>query len=217
MQSGTGKVHGAQDEPGTKSQQIISFVERAREGDRVAFGYLVSLFYEDIFRMAYFRTHSEIDAEDLAQDIFIQAFKGLKRLKKADRFRSWLFSIAVNRVRDFQRRRQLFSFFGIHGEHGAIKMEADEERDEPEPLREVMKRDFWDQVGTFLERLSRLEREVFIMRFMDQLTLKEIAETLGKGESTVKTHLYRALKKFKKEAGILRLIGGWPERCLKGT
>ncbi|MEJ2024773.1 MAG: sigma-70 region 4 domain-containing protein, partial [Deltaproteobacteria bacterium] len=69
------------------------------------------------------------------------------------------------------------------------------------------KKDFWNQVGGFLKKLSRVEKEVFLLRFLDHLTLKEIAETLGKGESTVKTHLYRALRKFRNETGIRTLFG----------
>jgi RNA polymerase sigma-70 factor, ECF subfamily len=188
--------------------QIGDVVQRAKEGDRAAFGYLVSLFHEDIFRMVYFRTRSEVDAEDLTQDIFIQAFKGVKRLKDTDRFRSWLFSIAANRVRDFYRKKRFLFFMGAPGETGALKVEQQGEETDTEPLRNVEKKDFWNQIGGFLKKLSRLEKEVFVMRFLDQLTLKEIADALGKGESTVKTHLYRALKKFKKEPGIQALIGG---------
>lgn len=187
--------------------QIEDAVNRAREGDRAAFGYLVSLYHEDIFRMVYFRVRSEVDAEDLTQDIFIQAFKGVKRLKDVDRFRPWLFSIAINRVRDFYRKRRLLFFVGTPEESDALHAGNQEKNSDPEALRNVEKKDFWNQIGGFLKKLSRLEKEVFILRFLDQLTLKEIAQTLGKGESTVKTHLYRALKKFKKEPGIKALVG----------
>jgi len=187
--------------------QIEDVVNRAREGDRASFGYLVSLYHEDIFRMVYFRVRSEVDAEDLTQDIFIQAFKGVKRLKDVDRFRPWLFSIAINRVRDFYRKRRLLFFVGTTEDSDASHAVNQEKNSDPEPLRNVEKKDFWNQIGGFLEKLSRLEKEVFILRFLDQLTLKEIAQTLGKGESTVKTHLYRALKKFKKEPVIQALVG----------
>ncbi|MBW2093957.1 MAG: RNA polymerase sigma factor [Deltaproteobacteria bacterium] len=207
MREKTEKTSGAAKTAGTGSQ-IGDVVKRAKEGDRAAFGHLVSLFHEDIFRMVYFRIRSEIDAEDLTQDIFIQAFKGVKRLKEVDRFRPWLFSIAINRVRDFYRKKRLLFFMGAPGEAGALKMEQQEGETDAEPLRNVEKKDFWNQIGGFLKKLSRLEKEVFVLRFLDQLTLREIAETLGKGESTVKTHLYRALKKFKKEPGIQALIGG---------
>jgi len=206
MREQTQKTSETETQAGTASQ-IGEIVTRAKEGDRAAFGYLVSLFHEDIFRMVYFRVRSEVDAEDLTQDIFIQALKGVARLKEVDRFRPWLFSIAINRVRDFYRKRRFLFFMGTPGEAEVVKMEQQEEKTDAEPLINVERKDFWNQIGGFLKKLSRLEKEVFIMRFLDQLTLKEIAETLGKGESTVKTHLYRALKKFKKEPGIQALAG----------
>ena len=187
--------------------QIVGVVERAKGGDRVAFGSLVSLFHEDIFRMVYFRVRSEVDAEDLTQDIFIQAFKGVRRLKEVDRFRPWLFSIAMNRVRDFYRKRRFLFFMGTPNETELLKRKDHEEEGDAEPLQNLEKKDFWNQVGGFLKKLSRVEKEVFLLRFLDHLTLKEIAETLGKGESTVKTHLYRALRKFRNETGIRTLFG----------
>ena len=55
-----------------------------------------------------------------------------------------------------------------------------------------------------LDVLSRMEREVFLLRFFDQLSLKEITDALGKNESTIKTHLYRALKKIKSAFGDMQ-------------
>jgi RNA polymerase sigma-70 factor, ECF subfamily len=207
MQGKTQKTNWPDEEAGSTSQ-IVDLVNRARNGDRTAFGHLVALFHGDIFRMVYFRTRSEIDAEDLTQDIFIQAFKGVKRLKETDRFRSWLFSIAVNRVRDFYRKRRFLSFFGEPGEAGKFGIAQSERETEAQPLKNMERRDFWNHVGAFLKQLSRHEKEVFVMRFMDQLSLREIAEVLGKGESTVKTHLYRAVKKFRREPRMQALIGG---------
>ena len=86
--------------------QITSLVERARDGDRTAFEQLVSLFQDSIFRMVYYRTRSRMDAEDLTQEVFIKAFENLSNLRDLERFRTWLFRMAVNRVRDFHRQEE---------------------------------------------------------------------------------------------------------------
>jgi RNA polymerase sigma-70 factor (ECF subfamily) len=207
MQLNRGKAHVADENPGTDSRNTV-FVRRAVKGDRAAFDQLVSIFHEPIFRMVYVRTRSRVDTEDLTQDIFIQAFKSIGRLREVDRFRSWLYSIAANRVRDFHRKKRLRSFFMISSGEEIPGADSNDAYDDPEPLKNVMRKDFWGHLGGVFGKLSRLEKEVFTMRFIDQLTLREIAESLGKGESTVKTHLYRALKKFRKEKGILKLVGG---------
>jgi len=72
----------------------------------------------------------------------------------------------------------------------------------------VIKKEFWREVESFMRRLSKLEREVFQLRFMDHLGIAEISVVLGRGESTVKTHLYRAVKKFQTEEHLIGLIRG---------
>lgn len=191
--------------PGTGSQ-VTSLVKEAKAGSRTAFEQLVDLFQEDIYRMVFYRTRSAMDAEDLAQDIFMQAFKNLSGLKAVDRFRSWLYSIALNRVRDFNRKKRFRSlFYSLTDSHGVAQSYA-KTNDHHEALDNLMIQDFWKQIGLLLDKLSRMEREVFLLRFMDHLSIKEISRVLGKSESTVKTHLYRALQKFKREYSILQLL-----------
>jgi RNA polymerase sigma-70 factor (ECF subfamily) len=188
------------------SSQLTTLVKKARGGNKTAFEQLVDLFQEDIFRMVYYRIRSAMDAEDLTQEIFIQAFRNLSRLNKVERFRSWLFTIAINRVRDFSRRRRFPGLFGAFT-YGDKETQPDvETMDNPEALDNLIRQDFWKQVGLFLDNLSRMEREVFLLRFMDHLNIKEISLALKKSESTVKTHLYRAIQKFKKESSIKNLL-----------
>ena len=71
----------------------------------------------------------------------------------------------------------------------------------------MSKKDFWKQIGRMLSRLSTVEKEVFLLRFFDQLTIKEMSAALHKSESTIKTHLYRALRKFKAVAG--QFMASW--------
>ena len=94
-----------------ESLNVATLVEQARQGNRGAFKKLVSLFQEDIYRMLYYRTYSRMDAEDLSQEVFVQAYKKIDNLKNAERFKSWLYSIAANRFRDFIRKRKLLTFF----------------------------------------------------------------------------------------------------------
>ena len=78
--------------------------------------------------------------------------------------------------------------------------------DNPDALVHLMKQDFWNQVKRLLGKLSKMEREVFILRFMDYLSIKEISQVIKKSESTVKTHLHRALQKFRKEPSIIQFL-----------
>lgn len=188
------------------SSEVISLVTSAKEGYENAFEQLFALYEEKIFRMVYYRTQSRMEAEDLTQEIFLKAYKNLSRLKKADRFQSWLFTIALNRVRDFHRKNLLTSMFSRSLGEDVTDPPDPVIHDQAEPLTNLIKNDFWKQINQLLDKLPRMEREVFMLRFMDLLSIKEISEALKKNESTVKTHLYRALSKFKQESGLLRLL-----------
>lgn len=174
---------------------LADIVKKAAAGDRGAFERLIARYQGDIFRMVYYRTSSRMDAEDITQEVFVSAYRSVGSLKDPGMFRSWLYRIALNAVRDFYRKKRLrsiFTFFSPqHDEEHACR--------EDSSFDHLEKKQFWDRLGAFLSRLSEAEKEVFRLRFLDGLGIKEVSEALGKNESTVKTHLYRAVDKFRKE------------------
>ena len=181
-------------------------VKKAKTGSRSAFTELVDLFQDDIFKMVFYRTRTQMDAEDITQEVFMQAYKNLSGLKKVDRFKSWLFSIAVNRVRDFKRKKRFRALFKMSDVNDELKTAEPQINDNPVPINELMRQDFWKQIGLIIDKLSRMEREVFLLRFLDLLSIREISSVLKKSESTVKTHLYSALVKFRKSSSTLQLL-----------
>lgn len=191
--------------PGT-SAQLVSLVNQAREGNRSAFTQLADRFHQDIFRTVFYRIRSRVDAEDITQDVFLKAFQKIASVKDAAKFRGWLFSITLNRIRDFQRKKRFRSLFKKEDENIESHPIEKSDSDQPEALEQVMRKDFWRQIGLILKKLPTMEREVFLLRFFDHLSIKEIAGVLKKSESTIKTHLYRALAKFKKEPAMRRLL-----------
>ncbi len=201
-------VDQAQSQPRTSGTgyRVTSLVERARDGDGSAFEELVDLFQEAIFRMVYYRTRSRMDAEDLTQEIFIRAFENLSKLRDLERFRTWLFRMAINRVRDFYRKKRVLGFFRTVEDDTDADLADVKIQDDPGALDHIIRQEFWQQVKSFSNMLSRLEREVFFLRFMDHLNIREIAQVMDKNESTVKTHLYRGLKKFKENSTLLQLL-----------
>lgn len=191
--------------PSTACRSAV-LAKKARSGSRTAFHQLVHLYQGAVFRMVYIRVRSQMDAEDLTQDIFLQAFNRLHRLKEAEKFRSWLFRIALNRVRDFHRRKLFRAMFKAPSDDDAsiaCELATDDDCEMPEHLA---KKDFWNRIQKTLNQLSRMERDVFLLRFFDNLSIVEITKAMGKKESTIKTHLYRALKKFRKDSSIQALL-----------
>ncbi|MCP4681790.1 MAG: RNA polymerase sigma factor [Desulfobacterales bacterium] len=175
-------------------------------GSETAFAQLVDLFHGDIFRMIYSRIRSHMDTEDLTQDVFVLAYKNILKLKDISRFKSWLFSIAMNKVRDFYRKKRIQTLFGTSAEYQEAPLSEEKPYEDPSILDDLMREEFWKRIKILLDKLSRREQEVFLLRFTDQLSIKEISQVLKKNESTVKTHLYRAINKFKKESELLQLL-----------
>ncbi len=194
--------------PADETSQVHAWVKAAQSGNRLSFERLADKYYGAIFRMVYYRTHNRMDAEDITQDVFTKAYKGLERLTDANRFKGWLYQIAVNRVRDFHRRKKLTRLFTSFSDD-SNEMQPDQmESTNPGPYDLLVQQRFHQESKKFLARLTKIEKDVFMLRFFDQLQLKEIATALQRSESTIKTHLYRALAKFKHDRGYREFLKG---------
>jgi RNA polymerase sigma-70 factor, ECF subfamily len=191
-------------------EQVTQLAEEARGGNRAAVEKLVELFRGNLFRMVYYRTRSRMDADDLTQEIVLIMLREIHTLKDASRFRAWLYRMAINKVHDYHRKKRVLGLLGMGGrneEEPEFRETADVK---PLALDRLLRREFWDRLKKFAGGLSRWEREIFFLRFLDQLTIREIAEALQKSESAVKTHLYRAVNKFKNDREMALLMEGIP-------
>lgn len=191
----------------SSAESVGELAAEARSGSRFAFTQLADRYHERIFKMVYYRTRSQMDAEDITQEVFLQAFRSIHRLKDPNRFEGWIYRIAMNRITDHYRKKKFRSLFSPlldtdreDGEETA----ADESTD---TVDQVIRAEFWSRVRSLLEQLPRMEKEVFLLRFFDELGIREISQVLGKSESTVKTHLYRALAKFKEATSLREFLG----------
>ena len=188
-----------------QNNEVATLVEKAKTGNRNSLEKLIDLYHQDVFRMVYYRTRSKMDAEDLTQEIFIKMVNSLSGLKDSNRFRAWLFKMTLNRIRDFHRKKNILAFFGTSKEIEAINPGA---QNSESPLSKLEEREFEERLHEYTSRLSRWERETFLLRFVDQLGIREIAEVMNRNENTVKTHLYRALKKMKQDLKFRKLLAG---------
>ena len=183
--------------------QISGWVKEAQSGNRYALNQLIDYYQNDIFRFVYYRIHHQADAEDLTQDIFIQVIKRIRSVKDPTLFKAWLYKIASNRITDFFRKKRFLFFMGTTSD---LESEDCETSDKDSPETEVHRKEFTMRLKSLSKDLSKWEREIFLLRFVDDLDIKEIAVVLGKNENTVKTHLYRALQKFKQDRNFREFL-----------
>ncbi len=197
-------THEEETERGGKP--LASYVQEAANGNRGAFDAVAEKCYADIFKMIYYRTQSRMDAEDIAQEVFLLAFRNLATLKDPERFRAWLFQIASNKVKDHYRKKRLLRIFGSLPERVNPDEPESEQFQEPDAEARLQRADFWDTFNRLVQRLSRKEKEVFLLKYLDHLSIREIAQVMNRSESTVKTCLYRAVNKFRKEPAFQKLF-----------
>lgn len=147
----------------------------------------VLLLYPAMYRLAFAYVKNRDDAMDVVQESACKAIAGADALKSVGASKSWLFRITVNAALDVLRRR---------GRETAAQ-------ELPETGREDAYRDL-DTLRA-LDALDERERTVVVLRFFEDLKLQEIADVTGENLNTVKTVLYRSLKKLK-----IRLTEGGP-------
>jgi RNA polymerase sigma-70 factor (ECF subfamily) len=181
---------------------VAVLVTDAKTGDRKSLERLAALFHQKVFGLVYHRTGNRMDAEDLTQDVFVEMTKSIKKLRDPRSFKGWLCRIALNRVKDFHRRRKLQSFWARF--EGEEHIETRE--DVGSPLDQIQAKEFWRQLHGLVQKMPGKERETFLLRYVDHLRIREIADTLRISESAVKTHLQRALKKLKSAPTLRELV-----------
>jgi RNA polymerase sigma-70 factor (ECF subfamily) len=158
-------------------------VERAREGDEIAFSDLVDLDGDRCYAIAYRILRDVERAQDAVQQAFLIAWRELPRLRDPDRFGPWLHRLLVNACYDELRRHKRWS----------TRMTAlpDDGPGGPDPMVSVDDRDTLDRA---FQRLTPEHRAVFVLHHHAGLPLADIADIVGVPTGTVKSRLHYATK-----------------------
>jgi len=165
-------------------------VQRAVNGDQGAFTQLYNQNFDRIHRYIYVKVRNQAEAEDLTQDVFIKALESIGFYKWRDLpFAAWLFKIAHNRVIDHVRK--------VSKEKRASLDEAYAKSVE-DPVQMTERNFEVYQLKEALEQLPGAQREVATLRFIAQLSIAEVAKTLGKSEGTVKALQFNATASLRK-------------------
>jgi len=179
------------EETGRSSTVDADLARAAQAGSRQAFDRLVVRHADDVVRTAYVIVGDPDDANDVAQDAFISAYRGLDGYQPTAPFGAWLHRIAVNRSYDYLRRRQ---------RQGALidgMMAASSGAEEDAAVRDARRDDERAAVRELIDELDPKGRAVVALRFLRGMSIKEVAATLDVPEGTVKRRLHDALKRMR--------------------
>ncbi len=176
------------------------WVRQARKGDEAAFGRLVALHQKAVFSFVMGMARRTDVADDLTQEAFLKAWRALPRFKGESAFRTWLFQIALNLVRSWGRRPKWLTFFSgaTDDEPGEAWLEARPDlRPDADPGHGTDRADLRRKIEEGLRRLSPREREAFMLKYVEDMKISEVAAVTGMAEGTVKSHLFHAAEKMR--------------------
>ena len=180
-------------------------VEQARKGEMNAFRQLVELYKVKIYRLAYDLTGNSMDAEDLSQDVFLKAYRSLDKFRGDAKFGTWLYRITVNTCLDHRSKKSLSMITPITiTQHEDDSSTLEQAGSAILPDRAAEASLIQNNIERALEQLTPREKTVFMLRHYHDLPLKEIAETLDISLGSVKTLLFRAIRRLQNELSMYR-------------
>ena len=180
--------------------ETADLVRAAQKGDREAFGTLFERFQPTVMAIAMRRLRDHADAQELCQDVFVQAMVKLEQLRVPEAFIGWLRQITVRMAINRAVRRSPAISVEPEVLEATLTVAAD-------PLAGVLKNERSDQLHEGLERLGDMDRETLTSFYVQGNSLIEMAEEFNAPLGTIKRRLHVARKRLAKEVSELAAVG----------
>jgi RNA polymerase sigma-70 factor (ECF subfamily) len=198
LHHGEGVGLTGKDESGKSEESLIAAI---LSGDPQRFHDLIRPYERTVYMMALSYMKNEADAEDVAQEAFIRAFRNLASFRAEARFSTWLISITLNEARTRLRRSATTATQSLDetGEDGASVSPALLRDWREIPSDTLERQEIRDMLGRAVEDLPNIYRQVFLLRDVEELSINETAATLNIGVPLVKVRLHRARLMLQKQ------------------
>lgn len=184
-----------------RDEELLRAARNAPEGDLRAFEQLISLYQKRILADCVYLTRDDANSEDLAQEVFVKAYFGLRAFEGRSSFRHWLQRIKVNHCLNHLKKQTSRSEVTLDD---TASEDYDELRVAPDVSRRLETHENRTRIEAVLNSLPAKLRIPLIMRDMDDLSYEEIAASLNVGMSAVKMRVKRAREQFRKLYGDLQ-------------
>jgi RNA polymerase sigma-70 factor (ECF subfamily) len=184
-----------------------AWIEQAKKGEEAGFSRLVALHQKSVYAFTLGMVRDPATADELTQTTFLKAWKALPQFRSESTFRTWLFQIAVNNVRSWGRWQKIRWFreksldAAVESEEGEAQGYSEHHADlraDADPGRQSETAELSQKLQKAIERLPPQEKAVFILRHVQDVSTKEVADVLKIAEGSVKAHLSHALEKLRK-------------------
>jgi RNA polymerase sigma-70 factor (ECF subfamily) len=170
---------------------VSDLVEQAQKGDRGAFGSLMEMHQEQLYRLAYRLTGQAEAAEAVTQDAFVQAYRSLRQFQGRSSFMTWLYTIAVrkaaDRHRENKRTRVVRSLDRDTPLHDDARRPAT-----PDPLEELQGKELAERLSGAITELPPDQRAALVLIAQEGLSYRDAAGALGCSEGTLAWRVWNA-------------------------
>jgi RNA polymerase sigma-70 factor (ECF subfamily) len=175
-------------------------LEAVLKGDGTAYRGLVEKYQTRVYGMVFGMLRNAEDARDVTQEAFVKAYRSIETFRLESSFYTWIYRIAMNLAIDFTRKRKRRETSGfdesiaVRGADGEIA----EAHHEDGPSRQLERKRLFARIMDAMQELPEDQREVILLRELEGLQYKEIADIMGIPEGTVMSRLFYARKKLQK-------------------
>ena len=193
-----------------KAQEVAFdqvLVARFKQGDQAAFDEMVSRYWDRIYSMVHQLLRNQQDAEEVTQDAFIRAHRGLVNFRGDSAFSTWLYQIATNLARTrywywWRRKRdRSISFDAPVSQDNETTLAEIIPAEVESPESEATTQELLDNIAAGMEKLGAKHREILVLRNVKNLSYEEIATILGISVGTVKSRIARARESLRAKLG----------------
>ena len=187
---------------------------RAKRGDRAAFAELVEKYKQPVMNFVFRSLRDEIEAEDLAQNVFLQAWKSRTRYRQTAKLSTWLFTIARNLCLNEIRRRSRHPAESIeeaHAEHEDQPRQQYEDKSQMAPPDKLLQGELMQKIEEALAELPEAQRTAILLCRQDELSYEEIAEVLDCSLSATKSLIHRGRETLKDKLKPYLQTGEWTD------
>ncbi|MCH7612173.1 MAG: RNA polymerase sigma factor [Candidatus Marinimicrobia bacterium] len=172
------------------TDKIKQLIKDAQNGDSHSFHQLVALHDEKIMVLAYQLMKNKQDAEDLYQDAFVKAYNNIRSFRFESSFYTWLYRITVNTALNMKRKMSRMRTQEPIENYDPIE-------NIPEPVSTNKRGEINRAIKAATNELPEKQRTAFILKYLQDLKIKDVSAIMGISEGTVKKYLFRAMEKMR--------------------
>lgn len=174
-------------------------IKKYLDGDEESLALLIERYFKLIYSFIFRSISNREEAEDLTQEVFLKAWSSIKRFDQQKSFKTWIYTIARNRVIDFLRKKKNTTISATVDEDGEAQDILSTIADERiSALAELEQQELNEELMGVLSKLSPEERMLVLLYHQEEMSFREIAEIFKESVDTVKSRHRRALIKLKK-------------------